>query len=1061
MKNKRWRGVKAQATLFVILGIVLLAVFSFALYARGLLVQQRYQEQAKETVTAFINTNNIEHYVQECLREVSDHAFVYVGEHGGGLDTTWAAGEDYLRYAHEGEARNVGYALIPNKEAYCEIYEENPEPYPKARTYAEDLLPDYLISPCRYDRLSGLIGYHSLQKLCYAFGENSFAATPTSGSLPCPPMLSSGGENNIQSWLQRNITEELKKCVDIDDFFLDTEQGIAPHEDLVEAKVIYSFEGTHVVAEYPFDVTVGSGRQIRTVKDFSYASPVRLRAVYEYASALAAKEARDIFFNLTRDYDQLNEYREQFEITLVKDPCLFQPENCFSDTEHDDVLIIHDHQVNILGKPYEFAVALKNRRPVLDWLHSSDAGSWSDFRVDEGDVLTLTPQGYDPDDGRLTYQYAGWKETYDDVFDREQWEADWAAAVAAGTTGDLDLREYVERVEDAELEATWTSSEPFSETGKDASYGPFSPDDLGFHDVIITTTDNSGLKDFQTVSILVFDLPFAVANGTNGFDDIPDRFASIEDQYWLDARDSRSSAVLRALNEDPSLSLYEWEGKEDGVRDFLVEFGQARVRFPEDVTSDDPQVAPPASKERMEPSIDSGEWSYAPYATDGGNDITDVYFKKTGPYSLSLRVFSAGAWSEPDNVQGSDGSGEEFYVLACLPTKGGEGMEGVPPYPYTAFEEPYPHVCCGGDLDDPDNVKPISGIVCYSRTLHTTPLFFNLDKDAYGTIESIKPDNTIYEYVDDVNGGTLTYSINNYLYENDPFVIAIERECDGERGNTCTGDVTITYTRLDDCADYAPGTVERCQGPNTNFDSCINYPQGSSFEKEYELDKHDSEELADGICSGEPRCAAGNGRTFNPQGDLEGPYLCSGACDGNGGCTRATLCSCDYSCGAECVAGEVEYDAATGTCEVCVTSQHVSPSIRCTMGERYCPQGCYSKNDVAYNPECLPTTYSPMEANYCLYDDTPCNWPQCSYDRSANLDDSNYCYACSSSGAARGDRCSPGEYDGVCYYEGDGSYTCTGSQCNLRTTTMPEVCVRPTGGYGTPVCDPKEGFFCT
>ena len=78
-------GKRGQFTIFVVLGIVLIAAFAFMLFARNIVVQTQLQNKADNIINQVLQTSSIEHYVTSCVNRVTDEAVVRLGLQGGVL----------------------------------------------------------------------------------------------------------------------------------------------------------------------------------------------------------------------------------------------------------------------------------------------------------------------------------------------------------------------------------------------------------------------------------------------------------------------------------------------------------------------------------------------------------------------------------------------------------------------------------------------------------------------------------------------------------------------------------------------------------------------------------------------------------------------------------------------------------------------------------------------------------------------------------------------------------------------------------------------------------------
>jgi len=1048
------RNQKSQVTLFIILGIVLLIVFSFVLYVKNMVSQEALQRQAEQLVSDFLQENSITYYVQTCLSRVTNEELYLIGEHGGVREVTGTLGEDYLDFNDDGDIKTIMYGLVPNDK--CPAVSDNPPEYPFDQTFLSLPAPYARLSGAHtiyaqrclligHNWRSGFFGYPSLPKLCYLTGENGPRATHQYSlqcTIPDTAITPDESEESLQRQLENNIRDKLLECVDFS-FYEDLGHTINLREDDVTVRLIYGFDSTTAVATFPFEVSIGGKKPIITRKDFTYTSPVRLRRVYEFLAELLQNDAQEAAYNKTKEYYSVSMYDPSLNVTFYKNAC----ESCTVRGAYDDVIKVEDKKAVVENKTYVFYTAIKNRRPALDWIHEEYTGYGAyDIQAIENERIIIQPEGYDPDDTDVTYTYEGWKETYDEEYD------DTLPGCSPS-----DLYNCIRRLP-TPPPVKWTDSPRYQATHKDAEYQTTTAD-IGPHDVTITITDEEGLTDFQTVRILVFDLPVADPRGDNHFPTLNNNIASIEDPYTLDASHSRTSMIM-----NQPLSLYSWEAtRNDGVTNheaFTIVTSEPVITIPRayaPVRFTDPPI--------------SGPYTHAQ------------------PHTLTLVVTAGNINSQPATMN--------VDVYQCIPNRNRNPTTGAVwefSYPYnrtgiTTYE--YDHTCCQGTIQPTGTLTGgtiTSTPTCFNQTLYgylpgfrallsrppnptvmppsyrltiVSPLGHRL-YDNYVPLTDLPLlfPQRLYNIVETWRGTTY------HRYENDVFKRTIERRCDGTRGNTCTGPITDTIEIYDQCNDWeTPQEDERCQGPGlspsystfTFETNCKNYDYLSpykSFEQAFALpDRH--KKTADGICNPTTKCSATRTPSSYKTLTTSGPFACVGGCKGSTGTCDYAVCSCSTTeCGATCdnyQDYEYYYDATTGImrcsygCDLTTTCDYAY--------DVPCPHTCI--NDPTGNS--CPASHDPSQEETCYYSNNPCSYQGCNLEMSEELRE-QYCDECTTSGTQQGNYCPPpGTINGnICYYQDSSHpYTCTGRTCNLGTSYRPASCA------GTLTCDPTQGWTCT
>ncbi|MFO8016834.1 MAG: hypothetical protein R6U32_07065, partial [Candidatus Woesearchaeota archaeon] len=511
--------------------------------------------------------------------------------------------------------------------------------------------------------------------------------------------------------------------------------------------------------------------------------------------------------------------------------------------------------------------------------------------------IVIEPQGHDPDDNDdLYYRYEGWKQDYDEFFDpsccneinpgssiickEEPWECVREAPAPS-------LQDCMDDHTQQDLN-TWTTSELYqpdsgdpsdtdtyrranyiTKTTKDGAeseqedenpvYYPCTKDpdtgewegtpysrDLGPHNVTVKVCDTHGKCDWQSVLIMVTDIPRPVIETGN---DYGTGEASLEDPFILDASKSNIFSVVES---------YTWKSMVSGSA--IPEF---------DLT------VPYSETQNGRLKIPHPFSDYDIYSIKGA----DNFFQETGSRELSLTI-------------GSQTETMDIEVKECIPYSGSDS-----PYPYNPDEtDPFmaDHSCC-----DSDGTYLDSSANCYEDGEYGSI-------KALGTSSYTEGDPTLDSYPSYwhlESGTTQDKPSLTSQYGNDLFYREFSRYCSGDRGNICAGNAEEYMTVKEECLDWEyDWQDERCQGPTSGIAEtgseahCINYAAGETFESEEGVGTGSGQ--ADGYCSDTPRCTDGEDYT------ADGPFLCQKAvCDGSGHCTKpftqgSLECSCTQSCGA-------------------------------------------------------------------------------------------------------------------------------------------------------------------
>ncbi len=1064
---------KSQITMFILIGIIIIALFTMVIKARNEIIQKKLQLEAENTVSDFLQTNSINYYVDSCLQRVLEQQLKKFAARGGFKNITGNLGEDYLTYDpwENGTLVNVTYGLVPNKACSAIAGYQNTSLYPYPQTKLSNLTHSFYGSKCFHQRAarSGFYGYQSIPGMCEPLGQNSYQwIGNTSIWLWCAAGDTDFSNNSIQKNIQEEMSKEIVRCVN---FSIYEQKGhnITLDKENVSTALIYGFDSTSIIVQFPFKVNIRGKQPIIVKRKFDYKSNIRFRKVYEFIARLLFEEANKLYFNGSMLYTALPEYDPLFIVNFTKNACT----TCPSEAVYDDVLQVTDLGSLIDNKPLIFRTAIRDRQPALDYIHSEDAGTRYDIKILQNQSLTIKPEGYDPDDTAVKYYYEGWRQDYDSEFN-------FTCCEQANRVTDPDCAGCVKKIPVRNKSRRWMNSTLFKVTKKDAKIET-NESDTGPH-IVTLKVISEGKQDFQDVKVLVFDLPKAIITLKSLYPGLNPNITSKEDQYTLDASDSRISMI-----QNEPISKYFWYINYINPANHNKD-EEARIATSNSITT-----------------IPEGVWEDANLL-----NYPEYSFKKAGDYELKLQVATATLISEPQNIS--------IKSYDCIPYR----KKDINVYPYNGYpyvtlsSDPttYNHTCCqgriaaNGNLEGPNAGKPFDSSKKCFQADEFGPLPYFSTRDPKRGLEP--PARHIEIELSAPSLPTITKKFNNkdfnYVdyykslplgYQNDVFKRHFERKCDGTRGNICSGDIEETITIEDSCADWELGADERCEYPSTSGSCSYNF---------YSLTNKncsDDEQCYSGVCveninpDGSGRCLSPlssfeiyanysnfnfPGITFkdrngkNPDGicnptfvhtntwgstdlDPNGKLKCQLGC-GGGACNRAVNCECDTSNGAEAdkTSPKHVYDTSNPKQPICKYNPDVypskdNPSPSCAYEKELCYKNCTGDQ---YGSSCQARKIGLKQT--CYYDPNPCKDEGCVLTQSYELRD-DYCDQCTETGYLEGEYCpEPGTMEeGICYY---GTRSCGGAEgtkCGLSIADSKVIC-----DLSTQVahCDPDNGVVC-
>jgi len=693
---------------------------------------------------------------------------------------------------------------------------------------------------------------------------------------------------------------------------------------------------------------------------FEYSSDLRIPKIQNYLLRLLKEEVLNVEFDIATEYPTIEGYDSNnmnVQVFDVKEhPDVFY--DCIDcDYKYDKIVIVEDELSKIGDRSLKFFSGIKNRRPVLDYIHQTSQDNLYDILLIEGDTIEIQPMGVDPDEKEIfKYSYQGWKEDYDEKWDFSE------PACSIGGLPDLEYETLRNCIVDVIVPETnmWTNYEPYLSTQKDAEY---SVDhlDTGPHLVTVSTMDESGLIDYQELRILVIDAPQIEI----GFDSTEhyvlnqdEDAVSIEDKFVI----TNDGTTLPALLPQPTSGEMIWNVvriNPDGTVQTVI---QDSFTF---TSQDDVVNSIPIPNDLVEP-IDI-------------RTIKSLKISEAGDYRVEIAL----------NLNtGLDGDGslefekvQEFTAYECVPY---EGFGGRNIYPYNSgdtLDEAFlgAHSCCEGDITDADadQWKLLDGgTSCY---------------DAYWVgergkliekVESLRKIDELEDYF--LSEPTLSNSINrNYASanpENGIYELSLDRSCDNNRGNICAGEVIADISLLESCpklliSDEPDG---QCTGPPEDINqfvaTCENYDDGT-FESIFKGGSN--------LCNEEPECSSH--LKYNDVGNPNARMQCQATCNGLEGCSQPSKCRCiEGVCNAQCDdSNDFEWENladGTGICHsncqeipICDYQKHPQtkcPSPRPDIKDFSGPADCQDSNPAGItgcytNVRCTPTGPSTPEFERC------------------------------------------------------------------------------------------------
>src|SRR3989338_5411518 len=104
---------RGQITLFILIGMIIFIFLVFIIFLRQRVVEKTSEFELKKSVQRGLDRNSIIHFVEDCLRQVSEKAvFTRIGPQGGYIDPS---GDSVNMYGDEGVPQGSSYIVSGKK----------------------------------------------------------------------------------------------------------------------------------------------------------------------------------------------------------------------------------------------------------------------------------------------------------------------------------------------------------------------------------------------------------------------------------------------------------------------------------------------------------------------------------------------------------------------------------------------------------------------------------------------------------------------------------------------------------------------------------------------------------------------------------------------------------------------------------------------------------------------------------------------------------------------------------------------------------------------------------
>lgn len=388
------RGTRGQLTIFVLLGIVLLAILIILLLVRQHLT--RNQSGNDDELTQRFNEEAIEEYVYACIDFTAEEAFQKIGRRGGLLFTSEGGLHQSVSTPRRLEAsvtlpgagqETISFGLM-DESGYAYVHPSGVRPkLPHYPFYQKEIadLPGLITGGNPH--FNGAFGRYALPRLCDPDGPNRLDEENT--NFQCDNTIVGSPRYTHAPTIQESLAAYLRNGITdcVDPAMLSQQLGATVQLiDPAAVNVSVLFTDQQTMVELTLPLRFSGDQSTLSLLTFQRAYPVRLHRIFSYLHHFLHKASRDPFFQLREltqeDYSSIQGY-DRFVTMITPLP----PAN--AEGRSDLLLLaIDDPASSVKGKTYLVETLIQNRRPILSHVE--------DFIISsQPHVLTITV--LDPD----------------------------------------------------------------------------------------------------------------------------------------------------------------------------------------------------------------------------------------------------------------------------------------------------------------------------------------------------------------------------------------------------------------------------------------------------------------------------------------------------------------------------------------------------------------------------------------------------------------------------------------------------------------------------------------
>ena len=328
-KNK-----KSQVTIFLILGLVLIIIFTSVIMITRRINEERTDNEVTHPSQTTFDIQPIKHYIEECLSSVSKDGLVKLGRQGGYLFKS--QGGTVVDYSDPSYVGSIFYPYGEHRVFYNILQPRFRfgDYFPPGAAYVKDGAQRY---PWDY-----FPHYPNLGSAPTSIGEYAF------GTNMMPDLVRS--KHSIQKQLETYVDNNIDACLDFSVF---EEQGFKITEKDGSREITFNINENDIVftMNYPLIVESSVSGEKTEIKDFLVRHDFNLKQLHAFINGLIEEDVSNVEFPIETGSSG------SFVVTKEEDV----------NDDNDDLIIITAQNSLIDGIPYQYYFMRKNRHPALEY----------------------------------------------------------------------------------------------------------------------------------------------------------------------------------------------------------------------------------------------------------------------------------------------------------------------------------------------------------------------------------------------------------------------------------------------------------------------------------------------------------------------------------------------------------------------------------------------------------------------------------------------------------------------------------------------------------------------